>query len=220
MNKMYKIITTILLLAPAMHAGAQCEFVIPQQTVPVGNMPDTTITTAEGLFWVCSGTEASFFGNNNMILGEAESQLHIFGDNNTVITRGAVMLHGMNNNVYVGNADHVDDQGTNSDVAICSEINLIADPGPEGGCLTTGISEISTGNVTVHPNPVIGELHITSTTDRPIRQVWVKDVLGREVMHEMGAVETIQMESLPTGSYIVIVEAGTDKTVHQVRKDR
>lgn len=89
---MNKLITLILLLPSLQHAVAQCELLIPVEAVPLTAAGDTTVNDSEGFYWICEGVTVEFTGENNIILGEEGSFIHVFGDNNTVITKDGVMI--------------------------------------------------------------------------------------------------------------------------------
>jgi hypothetical protein len=67
--------------------------------------------------------------------------------------------------------------------------------------------------VTVYPNPVKDMLHIQ--TEQTIQSVFVFDLSGKLLIHVRGNQQTINLQSLQTGNYIVRIH--TDKTIVPVK---
>ncbi len=212
----------LLLLTPFMPTmtSAQCElFVDPMATVI---SMDSTITAPEGYYWVCEGAEVMFSGELNYILGEPGSMIHVFGDNNTVITKGAVMLHGMNTNVYALDESFVDDQGTNSDVAYCSEIIFHLDDAPKGGCLGTGMANgLSVDDPLVLADPIQQTLTLDLPPSVKVQELRLMDSRGR-LLANMPAHNglVVPISSYAAGLLTVVLMTEQGPLVRKVLKER
>lgn len=73
--------------------------------------------------------------------------------------------------------------------------------------ITPIVIPVGEGTLTVYPNPVSDILHIQ--TEQVIKQIFVLDLTGKVMMQLQGNNKTIDLQSLPTGHYIVRVHTAT-----------
>gem|GEM_PF-4081043 len=105
-------------------------------------------------------------------------------------------------------------QGSNSGISVANGTNIGFIPIADVTIGTTGIDDIAAEKIKMYPNPACNVLNFSIETPFEIT-----DLQGRTVQKSDSAVKSVNISSLPSGTYFVTVTVETDKVVRKVVKE-
>ena len=105
-------------------------------------------------------------------------------------------------------------QGSESGISVTNGTNTGFIPIADVTIGTTGIDDIAAEKIKMYPNPACNILNFSIETPFEIT-----DLQGRTVQKSDSAVKSVNISSLPAGTYFVTVTVGTDKVVRKVVKE-
>ncbi|HLP55892.1 MAG TPA: T9SS type A sorting domain-containing protein [Fluviicola sp.] len=223
-----------LLLMPAFMLGigfaahAQCNQNIVPPPAMIKITSNTTLSDAEGAYWICAGLTVNITGSaGSAYFLEEDVTLNISNtDGDQVFAKpGCVITNSSDGDINVtANYSTVTINNTGSGMTITASNcpNLVYDytmVGGSGTCgqSTAGLSDLPAQRIYAFPNPVseAAEFYITHT-NVPIDHVQVVDASGKVLQTANGDVHTISTAGLVPGSYFLKIGL-TDQSMEMVR---
>ncbi|MDH4472133.1 MAG: T9SS type A sorting domain-containing protein [Fluviicola sp.] len=224
-----------LLLLPAFMLGmgivahAQCSQTIFPSPAMIQITSNTTISSAEGAYWICAGVTVNITGSaGSAYFCEEDVILNISGtDGDQVFAKpGCAITNSSDGDINV-TANYstvtINNTGTGITVTASNCANLVYDytlvGGSGGPCAqsTAGISDLPMQRIYAFPNPVntAAEFHITHT-NVPIENLHIADASGKILQVIKGDVHTISTTGLVPGTYFLKI-ALSDQRMETVR---
>ena len=223
-----------LLLLPAFMLGmgitahAQCTQNIVPPPAMIQISSNTTLSDAEGAYWICAGVTVNITGSTgSAYFCEEDVILNISGtDGDQVFAKpGCVITNSSDGDINVtANYSTVTINNTGSGITVTASncANLVYDyimVGGSGACgqSTSGIADLPAQRMYAFPNPVnaTAEFYITYT-NVPVESIQVADASGKTLQTLAGDVHTIRTAGLVPGTYFLKI-ALTDQSMETLK---
>lgn len=225
----------LLLLLPAFMLGmgitaqAQCTQTIYPSPAMIQVTSNTTLSNAEGAYWICAGLTVNITGSaGSAYFCEEDVTINISGtDGDQVFAKpGCVITNSSPGDINVTanySAVTINNTGSGMTVTASNCANLVYDyalvGGSGGPCAqsTAGITDLSAQRIYAFPNPVnaAAEFHVTHT-NVAIENIRIADASGKILQTLKGDVHTISTAGLVPGTYFLKI-ALADQRMETVR---
>jgi Secretion system C-terminal sorting domain/Regulator of chromosome condensation (RCC1) repeat len=157
---------------------------------------------ATGTLWTWGYNHKGQLGDNTLIDKHIPTQLGTATYWATISAGGWQMVARVNSSIFNINTyswgDNTYGDGTTTDRLVPTLIN---------NCTTLANDTFSTTQIKIYPNPATNALHIENQDGIDIEQIRIINLLGETVLIETSTFETINIEKLATGMYVLEVVA-------------
>lgn len=217
-------LTLSFVLLSSLGAFAQCNATIPP-TCTVFTAASGSLAVTLTQIWVCSGAYPNVSGNYNLIYMEDGATLSLDGDSNVVYSKGNNYIYinpgsDVNGVIHEGTGSNIANNGIGNTLLPCPTVIFDYTNAPSPGCGGVGIAEQApTSSITLQPTAVTDLLRIKVDGMVTVREIWLLDSNGREVLHlAVDGSEPVDLRALSAGSYIVKLMTDQGTVVRRVEK--
>lgn len=201
-----------IILSHAVHA--QCDPSVPSSAQVIS--ADGTYAV-NGAIWVCPGVTATITGN--FVNAFVETGAHVISSINlgvySVKADGSLTISGFNSNIQADPEANIIDNGTNSVITDCSDLDFNYDDAPGDGCaVQNSVTEHAPHHIALFPNPASGTIQIRSA-DGIILGSSLYDAQGRVLSSRLSESGQLDLSEWGAGSYSVCVRTAHGTSTHR-----